>query len=403
MIKIKKYNSDVLFILTLFPGYFIYNSLVGLGLVFGVLRGYWTPMSLLLIPFLLMVYNKNILKIRDTQRLEVYFYWFMAYFFGATLFNLSLWGRGDIAIPYFSTMLQMLAVFFSARIINISNLASKLNLFIIAFLIMSLLVVFNQENGVFTLGTLADDSLSSSGKLANYQGYALAYFITLILMVPFVKNGFYRILIYFIALYCLFIISARTELVVFILFIFVIEFCLANMKLLFLGLTFSIAMVFTLFKDLIIKFLFDLAPDSRVLYLFLPTDDESVIERKVLFKLFLEKISEHPFLGVYGSYEVGYYPHNLFSVWVDFGIVGFISYLFILILPLVGLLKDFKLNSKNPIYLVTIGSYVVTLTFVAFSKPFTCLFFPFMIGIYCSYVQSTTQTYLKYIKVTKHV
>ena len=99
---------------------------------------------------------------------------------------------------------------------------------------------------------------------------------------------------------------------------------------------------------------------TRVPSLFnLHSDPSFQIRVSQLFSA-LHTILEKPFFGDYGSYFTdsglkGRYSHNVFLVWVNFGLVGFIVYCSILGLIL-KLILTIKLNKDNKLQIYVTGA-----------------------------------------------
>ncbi len=382
-----KMSSSVGFcaFIILFPGYFIYNVLVGMGYIFGILRGYWTPLAIILLPILIYYYKEKILFSSESKKIDATFFLFMIYFLGIVVLGLFISNNNEVIFSQMAVVIQVTTIFLSIRLMDFKSLRLKNNkLLIIMIFILSAMTIINSTNNSFSLGSLKDSSLSDSGKLANYQGYAQTYLVTVFFCIPFVMKFFNRVILFCIAIVCLTIIGARSEMLVFVIFAMIVEFCLLRFKLFFISILFSLVSFVLFAKDFLLEMIVDYVPNTRLLSLFELQNDQSILARKEMFNSALETIMNHPLLGSYASYDSGHYAHNVFSAWVDLGFVGFCWYILLLIIPLLNLLINF--DSKSREFILTLSVCVFVILMCLFSKPFTNLYFPVMLGIYANYL-----------------
>jgi O-antigen ligase len=93
-------------------------------------------------------------------------------------------------------------------------------------------------------------------------------------------------------------------------------------------------------------------------------------------------VTSNPVLGDYGSYPVGEYAHNLFSVWVDLGLLGFLLFSTLLLVPLVHLLTQFNARARDPEYVLALTVLILSIALFLTSKNFTYQLLPVAVGLY---------------------
>lgn len=389
MYGLKKLDIGLFSFIILFPGYFIYNSMVGMGIMYGVLRGYWTFVSILLLPILLISYKNKIYRNDAYLKFDVYFVSFIIFF----IFNILLSfifssnkSRFEIGFVHLSLIPQLMAVFLSTRLLNLDWSNRYCKILLSMFIVLSLMVFYNSSNNSFGLGSLKDLSLSDSGKTASYQGYGLAYLMTSSLLLNYMRKFSQILIVLLISVICLFIIGARSESVAFMLLTIVIFFFRSNQRMLMLLIFSFILLVMYFFSDSFMIIIMDNFHNSRLLSLFEISQDRSILERTEMLHFAFETIFNNPIFGSYASYEPGHYAHNIFSAWVDLGLFGFLLYCVLLFMPFLNLIINYNYSSRISSYQFVLGIVILVLFLDLFSKPFTNLYLPYMVALFASYV-----------------
>ncbi|HMG46766.1 MAG TPA: hypothetical protein VK614_04840 [Allosphingosinicella sp.] len=95
----------------------------------------------------------------------------------------------------------------------------------------------------------------------------------------------------------------------------------------------------------------------------------------------MRSIWEHPFVGDYANYEPGFYAHNIFSVWVDFGLAGFVLYGLCILVPAYLLIHDFRIGARSTQNAFAIANILACIVLLLTSKNGAYYAVPFAIGI----------------------
>src|SRR5690606_10666433 len=108
-------------------------------------------------------------------------------------------------------------------------------------------------------------------------------------------------------------------------------------------------------------------PNSRMMQLFDLEGSSSGKARSEFFSYALLEVFsglDKVIFGSYGSYVtvggLGAYPHNIFSAWINLGIIGFILYLFLIFLLWLYAIKWYEKRLNLNLYKV----YIVFLIYV---------------------------------------
>lgn len=371
----------------LFPGFFFYHSALATGRIGFALAGYFSPVSLIFMPFLAFIYLR---KISQHKRLftttDFAFFGFLLYFFFIVAFHFSDGANRDLTRNHILSILQFAVVFVIFKMAEFSSQQFRWLAFI-CLIGMTAIIFFLSVNGFFNLREQAEFGYSES--VATYQGFARSYLVTFLVIVPFIKSVPLRLCMYLICLPALFLNASRTEFVALALLIFLIEVLYSRYR---LAILLSVlAAVFFLpfyFHDFI-----KLLPDNRVMELLDLSRSSSWEARHLLSLRAYETIAAHPLLGDYGSYAgrnccAGSFSHNILSAWVDLGLLGFIYLLCMLVFPTYFLFMDIvsRKDRKNSEELVLAFSLLfVTLLLLLTAKDFTYMLIAAALGRYAYY------------------
>jgi hypothetical protein len=96
-------------------------------------------------------------------------------------------------------------------------------------------------------------------------------------------------------------------------------------------------------------------------------------------------ILKSPYTGNFGSYEEGSYAHNLLSVWVDFGIVGFALYVALMLWSILAVLFGSSTPLRERQNVVAIGIWAFCALLLATTKAWHYFVVPFVIGLLASH------------------
>ena len=301
----------------LYPAFFFYQVLIANGAMPPVLDGYFRYAVLTVFAFSLLFLACNAGRNKFVWA-DLNFIFFVGYFFVIVCTNALLGGTSQYFGWHLGQVIQLLTVFLVFRLLDVDSLYLKWGL-VVSVLLMSFSVIYFSKDGFFYLKGLD----SSNKNISTYQEFANSYLLSVMLLTACLKRGWARVIIYAVAIPCLYLTGSRSELVALILFIMLYEFVLAKYKwraVFRIGLALLVVIVG-------MYVLGDYVPKNRVLYLAAPASDESIRMRVDMSASALTIVSESPLFGSYGDYEAGEYAHNIISVWVDLGVLGLIIYL----------------------------------------------------------------------------
>lgn len=377
--KVKIATIQLAFFL-LFPGFFFYQTLLGLGTMRAFLGGYFSIISLIFLLPLLFFFLVDI-NTRKGNFTQIDFYFFTLMIYCSAIIFVNFIAGANIAIirSQVLAIMDMINLFIMFRIIEFDQNKFKA-IAIICLLLMSGIIFYFSANGTFYLAELGASKDQES--LSTYQGFARSYFFTFIIVISLVKSTAIRILIYLIAAPALFVNMARTEFIGIIFLIPIIEIYYSRYK---LGILAAILIAF-IFVGANFQIAAELFPDNRVLELADLSHASSAISRHHLTDQALRTLHDHPILGDYASYAHGEYAHNILSAWVDFGVFGFIYSIVLLILPLLHLYVDgFFSKSKSRNFLLACMLMSVTVLWMFTSKTFLDMSIAAGLGAYVNY------------------
>lgn len=368
----------------LFPVFFIYQIGIAKGYLSPFLGSYFPIMSALLILPLLCVNALNLSKSLN-EGVSVFFIlisFLLAGVFLNFIFTIPDGFHKEMAIWSLTGILYNLITYFIA-----ANLKFNVRLNFLLFLILGGVVLFNVgERGIFYIKREAENP----EYIATYQGFARVLLaMAMICLVNIYHRKYLRNVFIFFALIVLFFNGARTEFVLFLfgaatLILFTNLYAL--LRVFFLGVS-----IFIIVSVIAVNI--EIPSQSRMYGLIEIASDESVMSRnKILFEG-VSTILAHPLTGDYGSYVysggIGSYPHNIISVWVNHGIVGFFLYLLLLLIlwieALLGILKNKMAQDDLKMFFIFL---FVTTFALFFAKNNYYLFLGFTVGFYHKYIRS---------------
>jgi hypothetical protein len=248
--------------------------------------------------------------------------------------------------------------------------------------VMSAIAFSFSVNGVFYLGALGTAQDGADDSLATYQGFARSYLFTILPLIAYTRSLPLRLLLYAVGVATLFVNTARTEFVGLLFAIPLFEFYFSRNKLIFLGVAVVLAALLFWHLDDIVAWL----PDSRILELLDLSQSRSANIRHHLTIYARQTIAAHPLLGDYGSYEPGYYSHNVLSAWVDLGLFGFVYLLAITIVPAGPMFfQEYLAGRQRPEFIHAFSLACVTVLLLISSHYFTDMLIAATLGAYSQY------------------
>lgn len=363
----------------LFPGFFVYHVLVGTGRIPAVLDGYSTRAAALVLPFLALAFvNHGLRHRRSRTQVDGIFFLFLAYFGAVVGFNLAWRADLTIAVPHLGILIQFAAIYLAIRLVDPTSPLFRWAA-LLSFFVLTATVFTFSAGGAFTV--VAGALEGTEEKLADYQGYAFVYVVLVLFLAATLRSANARLAVYALAVPALFLIGARAEFAAFLLVPPIFEFCLGRRKALFwiagAGILSTVLLLLVAGADLF--------PGSRVLALMASTPDESVMERARLTREAWRSLGDSPLLGAYASYPPGEYAHNLLSVWVDLGVVGFLFFVLLLLLPAIDLVLGLRTRAAEPDHVLALAVFAVSAVLFVLAKNFTYQMFPIALALYARY------------------
>jgi hypothetical protein len=314
-----KFTAHLSFIL-LFPGFFIYQTLLGIGAISAVLGGYFTAVALALFLPILYSFTYALKHNRDyASCFELYLSMFVVYYLFILCINF-LGGATQIIVErYVQSIIFCFETYVMFRALDLED-KKLLKILTISLLLMSAITFYFSVGGFFFLQGL--DEAKDPESLATYQGFARSYIYTYLLLISTARSTLFRYLLYAVGTSSMFINGARSEFSAVLFLIPVIELYRAKYK---LCMAFAIAF-FSLIFVASIASIVDMLPDNRILQLLDLSHSTSAITRHHFTENAIRTISSNPFFGDFASYPDGHYAHNALCAWVDFGFFGFLFF-----------------------------------------------------------------------------
>jgi hypothetical protein len=367
----------------LFPGFFYYHTLLGIGATGAFLGGFFSPVSVLFALPIALIYVVRMR--RDPRQLcfvDVYFGLYLAYFAAVAMLHAALNAGLPTAAKHLLEILFLVNIYVMFKFIDFANPRFRL-VCLLGLGAMSAIVVAYSIDGVFYLGAegLAKDTAADS--LATYQGFARSYLVTYMVVIAYTRSLALRWLLHLTGAATLFINTARSEFVALLFIAPIIEFYYSRHRLVFILLAGLALFVGSMYIDQVLAAL----PNSRILELLDLSQSTSAIKRHHLTDNALQTIRAHPFIGDYGSYEPGYYSHNILSAWVDLGLFGLIFLSCLLVLPLIPMcIRELFAARRRPSFMLGFGMAAVTVLLLLTSHYFTDMLIGATLGAYSKYL-----------------
>lgn len=360
--------------------FFVYQMLLSLEIIPPFFGAYWGNMSLFLLLPLLSVFiffgNNSVIQVTKIDKVV---YIFLLFLICNLIANTILDKNFDIIVNRVAAIVQFMSIFFIFRLINLQSkrfIKSNRN----AWLLLVVLTCYTSINNILNLSVVKVNE--NEAYLVSYQLLGMVFVIISLVTAVYIKKSSIRAILYIFSFVSLFLNGARSEIVGFFIGIVVIESILNSLaKKIFL----AVFLPLLLYVGFILATIFN--PESRILLLFSKDRDGSVDQRSILFEKGIDNINNNPIFGSFGSHEPGEYIHNVFSAWLDLGILGFIIYLFILIVPFVQVAIKVYLEKQKSLELILALSFLtISLILVIFAKNYTYLMLPVGLGIYSNYI-----------------
>lgn len=369
----------------LIPGFFFYQTALGLGLIPPFLGGYFSSVGAMTLPFLVFAYLRKILQDPGFLTwMDRLFFLFLLYFLFVVALHASQGADRVIVTTHIAAILHFIVVYIIFRISEFDSRGIKY-LLMACLAGMSLLIFSYSVDGIFYLRVHGD--AVNKEAVSTYQSFALVYLLTFSAVVPFVRRSWLRLLLYGMGVQALFLNGARSEFLGLILAIAMLEFIYStgslSRSLFFLGASCAVFLSAPAAGGLAA-----LLPNNRVFGLLSFESSTSWQGRVIVSEAAKRTIAAHPILGSYASYPPGEYAHNFLSAWVDLGLFGFVYLGLLVTVPLLVLSFEFASPSRRKLagnFALAFILGVVTVMLLLTAKTFTYMVIGAGAGAYASY------------------
>lgn len=347
----------------LFPGFFFYQTLLGLGIIGAFLGGYFTLVALILTPALIVSCRAAVKAHRlVVSQLDLFCLLFIVYWCLILAINVAGGADTTIAQRHLQSILFCIDTYIIFRISNFHD-RNFIVLLVISLLAMSAITIYMSIDGFFYLQALGQAKNPES--LATYQGFARSYIYTYLIVVSLARSLGVRIILYGLATTTLFLNGARSEFSAVLFSIPLIELYYTKHKLVAVIPILLVLTACIMNADAIVSML----PQNRTLQLLDLSHSTSAMARQNLSSDAWRTITRNPIFGDFASYPDGHYAHNVLGAWVDFGIVGFVFFSLLLIWPAVMMLANgFFHRKKSSEFIIAMSFTSITIIWALSAK-----------------------------------
>lgn len=347
----------------LFPGFFFYQTLLGIGAIPAFLGGYFTLVALVLTPLLLLAYRSALRKHGNYfYRLDIYCALFVIYCALTLAVNFAGGANPIIVERYVQSLIFCVDTYIIFRMIDFSD-RRFVTAAVISLLFMSAITIYFSVDGFFFLQALGEAKNPES--LATYQGFARSYIYTFIIVLSLNKNMGTRLALYALATASLFLNGARSEFSAVLFAIPLVELYYTRHKLVCILPLLVLFVLVTMNIDGLVAML----PENRTLQLLDLSHSSSALARQHLSRDAWRTIVENPIFGDFASYPDGHYAHNALCAWVDFGLLGLLFFAGILLCPAFLLFVDgYFANAKSRDFVLACCFICITILWALTAK-----------------------------------
>jgi len=356
------------------PVFFCYQALVQAEVFYPFLRGFYTYAMIFTFPAALYVFCVVCgAKVFLAARSAWLFWLFMIFFFCLSLYSVFSYVNKEISsyivLSFFRYLFMFLFAFSFA--VAAKNFGSGLVAFVLGYSTWIFLSSFGEPfvRPAFYYGSYLFEF--------DYQQVAFSYLAVSVFLLPGMSVRL-RILYYIAVFPALYLLGARSEFFAFFLLFLVLECIYARWFLVLILALASLSLV-------ILAALDDLSflKGFRMFSIFFEDADMSYDAREIFAMRSFETLNSHPVLGAFGSNAPGEYAHNLFAVWVDMGLVGFITFIAMLLVPLFSLCAFYHARAGESGWVRAFLFLVITIFLVLVAKTYTYGLVPIALAAYC--------------------
>jgi hypothetical protein len=357
-----KYTVPAAFIL-LYPGFFFYQTLLGIGAIGAYLGGYFTLVALLLLVPLVLSFMAAVRRNKHyVSGFDCWLVLFVIYYLSILAVNYVAGAEQIIIERYVQSMIFCFETYVMFRMIDLED-KRFIMIVAVSFLVMSVITYYFSIGGFFFLQALGE--AQSPENLATYQGFARSYIYTYLVLISVVKSRAIRYPLYGIATCALFLNGARSEFSAVLFLIPIIELHYAKHR---LYAVFTLVFVIGIIASGLDE-ITNMLPENRILQLLDLSHSTSAVARQHLSQNALRTIAENPVFGDFASYPDGHYAHNVLCAWVDFGLFGVVFFMSLLIWQAVWLFfNGFFARAKSPYFVIAWSLICIAILWVLTAK-----------------------------------
>lgn len=354
----------------LFPGYFVYWLLVGIGVIPRFLGGYAVLMSAVCVVGSLPFLWRGRMQMCVMDVLVGAFIILMAIY---ALWGMATGAPADVSKSYVAYVLQWSAMFVVFR--GLVHLDSRCSFVVLsAFFVM----LFSLGGFLSTGSLIVEDDPVMAEIFPTYQAFAVHFVVCASLVLASINTSVVRMACLLLSLAFLVVLGARSELVLFMVLVVFAEAFRGGLA------GASVAYGSMLLGVAIAVIFADGLASNRIVYWVTEWLEHGALNtdagRTALNQLGLEVIAEHPILGSYGYYSEGAYAHNVLSVWAELGLVPFVLYCVTFILAGWVIFRSSKRFTDRSLWAAVCGLYAGTLLVLLTTKSFGYQLVPVVLG-----------------------
>lgn len=362
------------FFLLLYPGFVIYNLAVGYSIIPAIFGGFFGLFSALHL-LVMVLFFSYLYKLKLSPNEMSYVVLIIFYVLITTLISLIGYvSFGELVRPalnqHFTTIFLLVSSILIGFGLNINSSNFKLINFLFVIFVFLFFAYYVASTGRSMFYMRAITEADSEG-LSTYQGYARTILISGFCLLSVVKGSWSKVFVFLVVLFVLFIAGSRSEFVAFFVSFSFFSFVLIRKRNYLLPFVFFVLLLGTSFFVFWEK-IQSVFGSSRIFQLGNIEQASSWQSRGELMSIAVTQISESPLFGQFGGHVInaggtGSYAHNIISSWANYGLLPFVLYIILVIIPFIYSLNNFfikrKLSQENKFLFMVSSSVVFLLLF----------------------------------------
>ena len=364
----------------IFPAFFVYHNAVAFG-VPPFLGGYFGVSVIIALPFLIISYWTLAKPYISASFIGLTF-WLLILFMCIWVVlakNTSL--SPETTISVLKGLVIVVGFYLLGRTLVFQSKFEKFILYV-SFAVTFLIIVINSRGGVFGLG--AGDAI------ATYQFFGLIFLFISISTLGTVKSTMGKMLIFALTSIALAFNGSRSDGAAFLIAIIVYNTLGRKIFIpIFVASIMSVVIYLNLSNivDLLLNSGIPGIENNRFVDLLANHAASSLNARSAFKENAMTTIGEHFVVGSFGSYPPGEYSHNLLSMWVDFGLLGFLLYVVVICSPLLIYFRYEMLGAKKPENRIILALYLACIALLVFTKMYLYPLFFLALGLMAQHIR----------------